>query len=156
MKKDPNRLTARCDNNGDRTRIVSQYATYPVRFVQLENEVDCSHVYVLGYGGGLVGGDVNIIHMNVEEKAKLCLRTQGSTKIYKSTGNCGVSGSTSSSGRGGSISSNDDSGGCQQIMECSIQKDALVCSSLTPIPSYLLYHVISLTEINLLLFFLIN
>ncbi|KAK6350080.1 hypothetical protein TWF696_006327 [Orbilia brochopaga] len=42
-------------------------------------------VFVLSYGGGLVGGDQVNLRVEVEEGAKLCLQTQGTTKIFKQT-----------------------------------------------------------------------
>ncbi|KAF3930531.1 hypothetical protein ABW19_dt0202219 [Dactylella cylindrospora] len=42
-------------------------------------------VFVLSYGGGLVSGDQVNLRVVVEEMGKLCLQTQGSTKIFKQT-----------------------------------------------------------------------
>ncbi|KAF3908400.1 hypothetical protein ABW21_db0200673 [Orbilia brochopaga] len=42
-------------------------------------------VFVLSYGGGLVGGDQVRLRVEVEEGARLCLQTQGTTKIFKQT-----------------------------------------------------------------------
>ncbi|KAF3162037.1 hypothetical protein TWF788_002148 [Orbilia oligospora] len=40
-------------------------------------------VFVLSYGGGLVSGDEVNLRVMVESKGRLCLQTQGSTKIFK-------------------------------------------------------------------------
>ncbi|KAF3910883.1 hypothetical protein ABW20_dc0107307 [Dactylellina cionopaga] len=42
-------------------------------------------VFVLSYGGGLVSGDAVNLKVVVEGKGRLCLQTQGSTKIFKQT-----------------------------------------------------------------------
>ncbi|KAK6361635.1 hypothetical protein TWF730_005353 [Orbilia blumenaviensis] len=42
-------------------------------------------VFVLSYGGGLVSGDAVNLRVVVEGKGRLCLQTQGSTKIFKQT-----------------------------------------------------------------------
>ena len=147
MKKGPNRLIARCTSAGKKTHIVSQYATYPVRFVQLDNELDCSHVYMLGYGGGLVGGDINVVHMKVEDNAKLCLRTQGSTKVYKS-----LEASKSTGNSNDSSSSTSINGDCQQIMECSIHANAMVKKMLECFISYTQSPLYNLIFFELLCF----
>ena len=121
MKKRPNQLIARYDAVRNRTCITSQYATYPVRFIQVDNERDCSHVYLLGYGGGLVAGDINIIHMKVEQNAMLCLRTQGSTKVYKALRNK-LERTVSNSSH---PTSND--GTTKHVMECCVYRNAMVC-----------------------------
>jgi urease accessory protein len=41
-------------------------------------------VFLLTYGGGLVGGDAVNLHVNLAPKTRLILLTQGSTKIFKS------------------------------------------------------------------------
>ncbi|KAK6533522.1 hypothetical protein TWF694_002461 [Orbilia ellipsospora] len=42
-------------------------------------------VFVLSYGGGLVSGDAVNMRVVVEDRGKLCLQTQGTTKIFKQT-----------------------------------------------------------------------
>ncbi|KAK6536518.1 hypothetical protein TWF281_000746 [Arthrobotrys megalospora] len=42
-------------------------------------------VFVLSYGGGLVSGDAVNLRVVVEKGGRLCLQTQGSTKIFKQT-----------------------------------------------------------------------
>jgi len=43
----------------------------------------CTSVFMMSYGGGLVGGDQIDLSVRVESTTKLCLLTQGSTKIFK-------------------------------------------------------------------------
>src|SRR5271170_6045976 len=43
----------------------------------------CTSVFMMSYGGGLVGGDQIHLSVAVECDTKLCLLTQGSTKIFK-------------------------------------------------------------------------
>jgi urease accessory protein UreH len=43
----------------------------------------CTSVFMMSYGGGLVGGDEIDLSVVVESDTKLCLLTQGSTKIFK-------------------------------------------------------------------------
>lgn len=51
-------------------------------------------VFLLTYGGGLVGGDKIKLHVDVAEQTRLVLLTQGSTKIFKSPSRTIVSGQT--------------------------------------------------------------
>ncbi|KAL2196366.1 UreD urease accessory protein-domain-containing protein [Corynascus similis CBS 632.67] len=58
---------------------------YPLKLVTPKRSPETSAlVYLLSYGGGLVGGDQ--VHLDVEVKtgARLSLATQGHTKIFKS------------------------------------------------------------------------
>jgi urease accessory protein len=41
-------------------------------------------VFLLTYGGGLVGGDQVQLQITIQPKAKLCIVTQGHTKVFKS------------------------------------------------------------------------
>jgi urease accessory protein len=43
----------------------------------------CVVVFVLSYGGGLVSGDSVLLEVLISEHARLCLLTQGSTKVFK-------------------------------------------------------------------------
>ena len=70
---------------GDGTCQVSKAAaTYPIKFVVPTKDSNFSIIYVLGFGGGLVSGDCVRIHGCVDENAVAVLKTQGSTKIFKS------------------------------------------------------------------------
>ena len=51
-------------------------------------------VFLLTYGGGLVGGDKISLDVSLEESTRLVLVTQGSTKIFKSPTRSIVSGQT--------------------------------------------------------------
>ncbi|RDW88481.1 UreD urease accessory protein [Coleophoma cylindrospora] len=42
-------------------------------------------VFLLTYGGGLVGGDQVLLNIDVKPKARLSIVTQGHTKVFKST-----------------------------------------------------------------------
>ena len=65
-----------------------------------------SLVFLLTYGGGLVGGDKITLKVSLAEGTRLALATQGSTKIFKSPGRSVVSG---------------------QILEVTIGKGASLC-----------------------------
>src|SRR5271155_3642679 len=43
----------------------------------------CTSVFMMSYGGGLVGGDQIELSVSIESGCKLSLLTQGSTKIFK-------------------------------------------------------------------------
>src|ERR1700726_1300207 len=43
----------------------------------------CTSVFMMSYGGGLVGGDKIDLSVTIQEDCKLALLTQGSTKIFK-------------------------------------------------------------------------
>jgi urease accessory protein len=45
---------------------------------------DFATVFLLGFGGGMVAGDRVRMHVSVLKGATLLLKTQGSTKIFKS------------------------------------------------------------------------
>jgi urease accessory protein len=82
----PNMNTLEVQCNNGKSVVTRQYATYPVRFVKLNNDFDdCCHIYTLSYGGGLVSGDKCNMDITVGESANLCIRTQGSTKVYKNS-----------------------------------------------------------------------
>lgn len=73
-----------CFNSGI-SRVTKMRASYPYKFLQsnLADETFAS-VFVLGFGGGAVSGDSQEMAVNIKENAILLLRTQGSTKIFKS------------------------------------------------------------------------
>jgi len=59
-------------------------AAYPLKL--LSPKVDQNTVaiaYVLSYGGGLVGGDHIKLNINVKDRCRLLLLSQGSTKVFK-------------------------------------------------------------------------
>lgn len=67
------------------SRITKMRATYPYKFYQ-SNISDCvfTNVYLLGFGGGVVSGDSQELKITVKDNAILLMKTQGSTKIFKS------------------------------------------------------------------------
>ncbi|KAK0478279.1 UreD urease accessory protein-domain-containing protein [Armillaria novae-zelandiae] len=59
-------------------------ATYPLKLLAPRiAEAGVAVVYVLTYGGGLVSGDQVNLSVDIGEKAKLVLLSQGSTKVFK-------------------------------------------------------------------------
>jgi urease accessory protein len=73
-----------CSSSGI-SRVTKMRASYPYKFLKssLSDNVFAS-IYILGFGGGAVSGDSQEMTINVQENAILLLRTQGSTKIFKS------------------------------------------------------------------------
>lgn len=59
---------------------------YPLKLISPTPSVEHQSVlvFILSYGGGLVGGDSVNLHVTVEQGSKLSLVTQGHTKIFKS------------------------------------------------------------------------
>lgn len=59
---------------------------YPLKLISPtpSSEHQSVLVFLLSYGGGLVGGDSVNLHVTVEHGARLSLVTQGHTKIFKS------------------------------------------------------------------------
>ena len=65
--------------------------SYPLRFIQTattqqQDGSSCTNLYVLGFGGGVVSGDTIFLQIQVGEGASASIRTQGSTKVFKSVG----------------------------------------------------------------------
>ncbi|KAA8912860.1 UreD urease accessory protein-domain-containing protein [Sphaerosporella brunnea] len=57
---------------------------YPLKLISSSvPSSKCLTVFILSYGGGLVSNDQVDLKVVVEDAAKLCLLTQGSTKIFK-------------------------------------------------------------------------
>jgi urease accessory protein len=57
---------------------------YPLKLISSSiPSSKCLTVFMLSYGGGLVSNDKINLRVIVEDSAKLCLLTQGSTKIFK-------------------------------------------------------------------------
>jgi len=57
---------------------------YPLKLISSSLPTSkCLTVFMLSYGGGLVSNDKINLTATVEDSAKLCLLTQGSTKIFK-------------------------------------------------------------------------
>ncbi|KAF0694101.1 Aste57867_14987 [Aphanomyces stellatus] len=70
-----------------RTVATHEYVAYPLKFLHptamitpgMPTAVTC----ILGYGGGLVGGDSTHMHVQVRAHASVVLCTQATTKVYK-------------------------------------------------------------------------
>ncbi|KAF8167775.1 UreD urease accessory protein-domain-containing protein [Crassisporium funariophilum] len=58
-------------------------STYPLKLLSPHVHDETAIVYMLTYGGGLVGGDEISLVVNVQAGARLVLLSQGSTKIFK-------------------------------------------------------------------------
>ena len=57
---------------------------YPLKLISPRLPLQpCTSVFMMSYGGGLVGGDQIELNVDVERGCKLSLLTQGSTKIFK-------------------------------------------------------------------------
>lgn len=57
--------------------------TYPLKLVAPKPSMECQSIFMLSYGGGLVGGDMLDLSVVLEPDTVLALLTQGSTKIFK-------------------------------------------------------------------------
>ena len=59
---------------------------YPLKLISpsASTEATSALVFLLSYGGGLVGGDCVSLQVDIQQSAKLSLVTQGHTKIFKS------------------------------------------------------------------------
>src|SRR5436190_23690083 len=57
---------------------------YPLKLISPRlSSQPCTAVFMMSYGGGLVGGDQIELSVNIQRNCKLSLLTQGSTKIFK-------------------------------------------------------------------------
>ncbi|KAJ3759821.1 UreD urease accessory protein-domain-containing protein [Lentinula raphanica] len=71
-------------SHGGKAWILEFSATYPLKLLSPRlSENDVAIIYVLTYGGGLVGGDCVHLVVNIESDVKLLLLSQGSTKVFK-------------------------------------------------------------------------
>ncbi|KAJ9613481.1 hypothetical protein H2200_003423 [Cladophialophora chaetospira] len=82
-------------------RQVLQKCTYqyPLKLIAPDphHSIEEKHVtvvFLLTYGGGLVGGDKIDLEVGLQDGTRLVLLTQGSTKIFKSAGRSVISGQT--------------------------------------------------------------
>ncbi|KAG6580360.1 Urease accessory protein UreD [Phytophthora cinnamomi] len=70
-----------------RTTATHVYATYPLKFLHPQRTIhqgfDTAITYVLGYGGGLVGGDSVIVECELAPSTSVVLGTQATTKVFK-------------------------------------------------------------------------
>ncbi len=68
--------------------ITEMWASNPLKMIQMKAKSlksDAAWVFILNYGGGLLGGDAVGIRVEVGEKACMVLTAQASQKIYKQT-----------------------------------------------------------------------
>ncbi|KAF8421023.1 UreD urease accessory protein-domain-containing protein [Tirmania nivea] len=57
---------------------------YPLKLISSSEPTGkCLTIFILSYGGGLVSNDKINLKVVLEESVKLCLLTQGSTKVFK-------------------------------------------------------------------------
>ncbi|KAE9047951.1 hypothetical protein PR003_g918 [Phytophthora rubi] len=70
-----------------RTTATHVYATYPLKFLHPQRAIhqgfDTSITYILGYGGGLVGGDSVVVECELGPNTSVVLGTQATTKVFK-------------------------------------------------------------------------
>ncbi|OWZ17639.1 Urease accessory protein [Phytophthora megakarya] len=71
-----------------RTAATHVYATYPLKFLHprrsIHQRFDTFLTYMLGYGGGLVGGDSVVVECELGPHTSVVLGTQATTKVFKS------------------------------------------------------------------------
>jgi len=73
------------DTHGSEAVFSELSSTYPLKLLSPRIDQDyVSVVYVLTYGGGLVGGDRIELAVEIKEGARLVMLSQGSTKVFKS------------------------------------------------------------------------
>ncbi|KAH9968841.1 UreD-domain-containing protein [Russula dissimulans] len=76
------KITAQVHNNQVVFPVLSY--TYPLKLLSPRMQQDgVAVVYMITYGGGLVGGDRIFVSINIEQGARLVLLSQGSTKVFK-------------------------------------------------------------------------
>lgn len=73
----------------DRQSLKTVSFQYPLKLIspdphRASDEKHVTVIFLLTYGGGLVGGDRINLKMELEDNTRLVLLTQGSTKIFKS------------------------------------------------------------------------
>ena len=90
-----NDVSSRDDNEGKGHIVLSRYGEdqqvlstlsfqYPLKLISPRGlGQPCTSIFMMSYGGGLVGGDQIDLSVNIQENCKLALLTQGSTKIFK-------------------------------------------------------------------------
>jgi len=72
---------------GGRAYLDRLYCSYPLKLVaqQTQKASELIQMYAIGHGGGLVSGDYIHLDVTLNQQSILLLKTQGSTKVYKST-----------------------------------------------------------------------
>ena len=93
--RDMNDVTSRDSDDGKGHIVLSGYGVneqvlstlsyqYPQKLISPRGlGQPCTSVFMMSYGGGLVGGDQIDLSVTVQADCKLALLTQGSTKIFK-------------------------------------------------------------------------
>jgi urease accessory protein len=66
------------------SQLYNLFSTYPLRLMRQENWLDYICIVMIGFGGGFVEGDKCDLSITADNAAKLCVKTQGSTKVFKS------------------------------------------------------------------------
>lgn len=71
---------------GGRAILSKLYYTYPLKLVpqQSQRPTTVLQMYMIGHGGGLVSGDKINMVLALNQSSALIMKTQGSTKVYKS------------------------------------------------------------------------
>lgn len=98
--------------------------------VEGDQAVQPVHLYLLGYGGGLLPGDHISVNIHLKERTRMVITTpQGSTKIYKTEAQKhGRYGSGQLKGEAGSDASGQDARGMsRQTLDVRIEKSAGLC-----------------------------
>jgi len=67
-----------------RSRVRRAFASSPLRWLMPANHGGAAWIYAASYGGGLVGGDVLDLRVDIGTGAAAFLSTQASTKVYRS------------------------------------------------------------------------
>lgn len=90
MKHGIGRLTATADNasyNSSPSKLTEISHKAPMRWLPLRSskveKAGAAMVAMSNYGAGLLPGDINEVHVRVQEGARLGVLTQGSNRIYK-------------------------------------------------------------------------
>ncbi|KAJ1422454.1 UreD urease accessory protein-domain-containing protein [Ochromonadaceae sp. CCMP2298] len=67
-----------------KTVLTRLFSTYPLRLIPQQPWLNYASVVALGFGGGLVHGDRVDLQLRLKAGALVCLKTQGSQKVFKS------------------------------------------------------------------------
>ncbi|EMD42008.1 hypothetical protein CERSUDRAFT_110547 [Gelatoporia subvermispora B] len=71
-------------SSGSEAILSEMSSSYPMKLLSPKVPGDnVAVVYILSYGGGLVGGDQTTLTVEVRDRTKLVLLSQGSTKVFK-------------------------------------------------------------------------
>lgn len=87
MKHGIGRLTATLDARLNQSKLTQVSHKAPLRWLPLQSskvqQAGAAIAAMSNYGAGLLPGDINQVQINVQEKARLAVLTQGSNRIYK-------------------------------------------------------------------------